>query len=110
MYLKYVNKLKGQVIKMNLYIVYIDGSNDKYIVKANTKKEAEDTLMKVMTFVTEELVQGNSLKLVGFLELGTKVRSAKVVRSIHTGELTETPAKRVPYCKFGKTLKNKIME
>lgn len=75
-----------------------------------TKKEAENTLMKVMTFVTEELVQGNSLKLVGFLELGTKVRSAKVVRSIHTGELTETPAKRVPYCKFGKTLKNKIME
>lgn len=33
---------------MNLYIVYIDGSNDKYIVKANTKKEAEDFIYKTI--------------------------------------------------------------
>lgn len=73
-----------------------------------TKKAAHEEIDRVMTFVTENLVNGETLKVAGFMELGTKMRNARNVRDISTGEVYQVPAKRAPYCKFGKTIKDCI--
>lgn len=54
--------------------------------------------------VTETLVQGDSVQLVGFGTFKTSERKARSGRNPRTGETVEIPAKRVPSFTAGNML------
>ena len=58
--------------------------------------------------ITESLVQGEKVQLVGFGSFEVKARSARMGRNPHTKEPIEIPASRIPVFKAGKALKDTV--
>ena len=80
-------------------------------VKAGmSKKDAEKALNAALDTITETLVKGEKIQLVGFGGVETKKREARMGRTPKTKEAIETAASRVPVFKAGKALKDKVAE
>ena len=75
-----------------------------------TKKDAEKALAAVVETLTEALVKGDKVTLVGFGSFETKIREARIGRNPKTKETIEIPATRVPVFKAGTALKNTVAE
>ena len=75
---------------------------------ALSKKDSEKVVNAAFEAITEALVAGEKVQLVGFGSFETKERSARVGRNPRTKEEIEIPASRVPAFKAGKALKDAV--
>ena len=75
---------------------------------ALSKKDSEKAVNAAFEAITEALVAGEKVQLVGFGSFETKERSARIGRNPRTKEEIEIPASRVPAFKAGKALKDAV--
>jgi integration host factor subunit beta len=73
-----------------------------------TKKDAERLVEIVFESIIETLNQGQKIELRGFGSFRVRERGARRGRNPKTGDPVSIPAKRVPYFKPGKELKELI--
>ena len=73
-----------------------------------SKKDAEKALTAVIDSVTEALVNGDKVMLVGFGSFEVKAREARMGRNPKTKEAIEIPASKAPVFKAGAALKNAV--
>jgi integration host factor subunit beta len=70
-----------------------------------TKKHAEIIVNTVFGSIVDSLRVGSKIELRGFGSFRVRSRDARVGRNPKTGERVPVPAKKVPYFKPGKELK-----
>ncbi|MBD0373351.1 MAG: HU family DNA-binding protein [Pyrinomonadaceae bacterium] len=75
-----------------------------------TKKDAERLVEIVFESIIETLNKGEKIELRGFGSFRVRERGARRGRNPKTGDPVNIPAKRVPYFKPGKELKELINE
>ena len=75
-----------------------------------TKKDAERLVEIVFESIIETLNSGEKIELRGFGSFRVRERGARRGRNPKTGDPVDIPAKRVPYFKPGKELKELINE
>ncbi len=75
-----------------------------------TKKDAERLVEIVFESIIETLNQGEKIELRGFGSFRVRERGSRRGRNPKTGDPVDIPAKRVPYFKPGKELKELINE
>ena len=73
-----------------------------------TKKDAEATLNAFIDVVTESLVKGDKVQLVGFGSFEVRKRAARKGRNPQTKEEIKIPASKAPVFKAGKALKELV--
>ena len=73
-----------------------------------SKKDAEKALNAFVDGVTEALVAGDKVVLVGFGSFETKKRAARKGKNPQTGAVIDIPATTVPSFKVGKALKDLV--
>ena len=73
-----------------------------------SKKDAEKALAAVVDTLTDAMVKGDKVQLVGFGSFESKCREARMGRNPKTKETIEIPATRVPVFKAGKALKDAV--
>ena len=73
-----------------------------------TQDQARAALQAFEHGVTEALVNGDTVQMVGFGTFKTAERSARTGRNPKTGEAIEIAAKTVPTFSAGKTLKDRV--
>ncbi len=73
-----------------------------------SKKDSDAAVAAVVDAITESLVNGEKVQLVGFGSFEVKSRSARMGRNPHTKEQIEIPAAKVPVFKAGKALKDTV--
>ncbi|MEP0392465.1 MAG: integration host factor subunit beta [Erythrobacter sp.] len=79
--------------------------------KDNPDLRAEEVEQVVDVFfdeITQRLAEGGRVELRGFGAFSTREREARVGRNPRTGDSVNVPAKRVPYFKAGKEIKNRL--
>lgn len=88
--------------------------NKKDLVKAiaeklgTTQKDAEAALTATIDVITEALVRGDKVALVGFGTFEVVERAAREGRNPATGEAMHIEASKAPKFKAGKALKDAI--
>ncbi|MBI2822062.1 MAG: integration host factor subunit beta [Acidobacteria bacterium] len=73
-----------------------------------TKKDAEVIVQTVLDSIIDSLKEGRKVELRGFGSFRLRQRSSRTGRNPKTGEKVSVPAKRIPYFKPGKELKDLI--
>lgn len=73
-----------------------------------SKRDSKKALEAVLKAVTEELVSGNKVSIVGFGSFEVRERKERVGRNPKTKEEITIPASRVPHFKAGKALKDAV--
>jgi DNA-binding protein HU-beta len=73
-----------------------------------SKRAAGIALNTFVESVTNALVSGDKVALVGFGTFSVSKRKARTARNPRTGEPIEVPAKRAPKFKAGRDLKNAV--
>lgn len=73
-----------------------------------SKKDAEKAIKAFTDTVSEELVKGGKIQLVGFGTFEVSERAAREGRNPHTGEPMPIAASKAPKFKAGKALKDMI--
>ena len=73
-----------------------------------TRKDAEVIVDTLFESVIKALREGDKLEVRGFGSFRVRQRNSRVGRNPKTGEKVEVPAKRVPYFKPSKELKDLI--
>ena len=58
--------------------------------------------------ITQRLAEGGRVELRGFGTFSTREREARTGRNPRTGESVDVPAKRVPYFKPGKEMRERL--
>lgn len=74
----------------------------------DTKKSAEETLNAFVDVVTDALVKGEKVQLVGFGSFEVRKRAARKGRNPQTKEEIKIPASKAPVFKAGKALKDLV--
>ena len=75
-----------------------------------TKKDSELALAAALEAITEALVEGDKVQLIGFGSFETKKREAREARNPRTGATIKVAASKVPVFKAGKALKDKVAQ
>lgn len=81
------------------------------LAKDNPELRAEEVEQVVDIFFEEiaaRLAEGGRVELRGFGTFSTRERQARIGRNPRTGEPVEVPAKRVPYFKPGKEMRERL--
>lgn len=73
-----------------------------------SKKDSEKAINAAFDAITESLVTGEKVQLVGFGSFEVKERNARVGRNPKTKEEIQIPASRVASFKVGKALKDAV--
>ena len=73
-----------------------------------SKKDAEKAIKAFTDAVSEELVKGGKIQLVGFGTFEVGERAAREGRNPKSGETMTIPASRTPKFKAGKALKDQV--
>ncbi|HIQ79233.1 MAG TPA: HU family DNA-binding protein [Candidatus Scatomorpha intestinavium] len=73
-----------------------------------TRKDAEKAISAALEVITEELVAGERVSIVGFGSFDVKTRGERVGRNPRTREEITIAASRVPQFKAGKALKDAV--
>lgn len=71
-----------------------------------SKKDAEKALAATVESISDAVIKGDKVQLVGFGSFELKCRPARVGRNPKTKEAIEIPASRVPVFKAGKAFKD----
>ena len=74
----------------------------------DTKKGAEESLNAFISVVTDALVKGDKVQLVGFGSFEVRKRAARKGRNPQTKEEIKIPASKAPVFKAGKALKEVV--
>ena len=73
-----------------------------------TKKDAEKALSAVLTSITDALVKGERVQLIGFGTFEVRERAAKTGTNPLSKKEYSVPAKKAPAFKAGKALKEAV--
>ena len=73
-----------------------------------TKKSAEASLNAMIEVITDALVKGDKVQLVGFGSFEVRKRAARKGRNPQTKEEIKIPASKAPVFKAGKALKDLV--
>ena len=73
-----------------------------------SKKDCEKAVNAALDAITESLVKGEKVQLVGFGAFEVKERGARIGRNPQTKEEIQIPATKVPQFKAGKALKDAV--
>ena len=73
-----------------------------------SKKDTEVVVNTIFDSMTEALKRGARIEIRGFGSFQVKVREAREGRNPKTGEEVHIPAKRTPFFKVGKELKEMV--
>ena len=73
-----------------------------------SKKDSEKAVNAALDTITDSLVKGEKVQLVGFGGFDIKERGTRMGRNPKTKEEIEIPASRVPQFKAGKALKEAV--
>ena len=73
-----------------------------------SKKDSEKALNAVISSITDALVSGDKVQIVGFGTFEVRQRDAKEAINPRTKEKIQIPAKKVPAFKAGKALKDVV--
>lgn len=73
-----------------------------------TKKDAEQALTAVIDVITEALVAGEKVQMVGFGAFEVKARPERTAHNPQTGEAITIAASKAPVFKAGKALKDAV--
>ncbi len=73
-----------------------------------SKKDSDAAVAAVVDSITEALVQGDKVQLVGFGSFEVKARAERMARNPRTGKALKIPAAKVPVFKAGKALKDTV--
>jgi integration host factor subunit beta len=73
-----------------------------------TQREVEGVVGAVFDSITEQLADGGRVELRGFGAFSTRRRDARVGRNPRTGAAVDVDAKRVPYFKPGKEMRERL--
>ncbi len=73
-----------------------------------TQREIEGVVAALFDNITEQLAKGGRVELRGFGAFSTRGRDARVGRNPRTGASVDVSAKRVPYFKPGKEMRERL--
>jgi integration host factor subunit beta len=73
-----------------------------------TQREVENVVGAVFDSITDQLAHGGRVELRGFGAFSTRNRDARLGRNPRTGESVQVDAKRVPYFKPGKEMRERL--
>ena len=73
-----------------------------------SKKDAAAAVESVIAAVSDSLVKGEKVQLVGFGTFEVKERAARTGKNPQTGAVVEIPASKAPAFKAGKALKDAV--
>ena len=73
-----------------------------------TQKVAEEAIGAALNVITNELVCGGNVRILGFGAFEVGKRAARTGRNPHTGESMEIPATKFFCVKAGKALRERI--
>ena len=73
-------------------------------------RDVEKIAETIFDEITEALVEGDRVELRGFGAFSVKHRDARVGRNPRTGESVQVEAKRLPFFKTGKALRERLNE
>src|ERR1700684_634519 len=73
-----------------------------------TRKDSEVIVETIFDSVVRSLHVGDKIEIRGFGSFRTRQRKPRVGRNPKTGERGEVPAKKVPFFKASKELKNRV--
>ena len=71
-------------------------------------EEVEQVLTIFFDEIGKRLAEGGRVELRGFGAFSTRAREARTGRNPRTGESVDVPAKRVPYFKPGKEMRERL--
>jgi integration host factor subunit beta len=75
-----------------------------------SQKETEVIVGIILQSITESLSAGDKVELRGFGSFRICERKSRIGRNPKSGELVEVPAKKVPFFKAGKALRERVDE
>lgn len=73
-----------------------------------TKKDSEKAISAVFDVISDALVKGDKVQLVGFGSFEVKARAPRMGRNPKTKESIQIPASKAPVFKAGKSLKDAV--
>ena len=73
-----------------------------------TQREVEGVVSAIFDSITDQLAKGGRVELRGFGAFSTRQRDGRVGRNPRTGESVSVDAKRVPYFKPGKEIRERL--
>jgi integration host factor subunit beta len=73
-----------------------------------TKKQTEAVVNILLSSITEALSEGDKVELRGFGSFRIRNRNPREGRNPKTGDTVQIPAKRVPFFKAGKELREMV--
>ena len=73
-----------------------------------SQKETEVIVGIILQSITESLSAGDKVELRGFGSFRIRERKPRIGRNPKSGELVEVPAKKVPFFKAGKELRERV--
>ena len=73
-----------------------------------TQREVENVVSAIFDSITDQLAQGGRVELRGFGAFSSRQRDARVGRNPRTGASVDVDAKRVPYFKPGKDMRERL--
>lgn len=73
-----------------------------------TKKQSEAIVDTVFDGITEALAKGEKVELRGFGSFRIRQRRARRGRNPKTGAIVAVPARRIPFFKVGKRLRERV--
>ncbi|MEQ9660927.1 MAG: integration host factor subunit beta [Parasphingopyxis sp.] len=71
-------------------------------------REVEKVVSAFFDAIVDQLAKGGRVELRGFGAFSTRQREARTGRNPRTGEPVDVPAKRVPYFKPGKEMRERL--
>ncbi|MEK6540308.1 MAG: integration host factor subunit beta [Deltaproteobacteria bacterium] len=77
-------------------------------VKNFTKRDVEIIVDKIFDSIKDGLVSGDKIEIRGFGSFKVKEHGARKGRNPKTGEAIDIPAKKTPFFKVGKELKERV--
>ncbi len=84
---------------------------DQVASQANlTRIQADECIRTVLDAIVDSLHRGEKVELRGFGSFRIRERGSRLGRNPKTGESVKVPAKRIPYFKPGKELKESLIE
>ena len=73
-----------------------------------TQREVENVVAALFDSITDQLAKGGRVELRGFGAFSTRQRDARMGRNPRTGAAVDVDAKRVPYFKPGKEMRERL--
>jgi len=73
-----------------------------------TQREIESMVSAIFDSITDQLAKGGRVELRGFGAFSSRKRDARVGRNPRTGDAVDVDAKRVPYFKPGKEMRERL--